>query len=84
MTKSSHNVKKITQNVSQHFGLRIHINLKKLLLARGNWIIYNRLPIGIYLYLNILNNDMSITILLILMGLQLSMLSRLIFIIICV
>ena len=35
------------------------------------------LPIGIYLYLNALNNDMSIKILLILKGLHISMISRL-------
>ena len=37
--------------------LRIHINMKKLTPARGNWIIYNILLKGIYLYLNTLNND---------------------------
>ena len=71
MTKSSHNVVKLPKCV-QNLVSRIRINMNKLLLARGNWIIYNRLPIGICLYLNTLSSDMSITILLKSTGLQLS------------
>ena len=81
MTKSSHNVEYLRKMCLRILVL-IHINKKKLLLARGNWIKYNRLPICIIL--STLNNDMSITTLLILTSLQLSMISRLTFIIICV
>ena len=67
MTTSSHYVEELRKMCLRIFVLRILINMKKLLHDRGNWIIYNRLHIGIYLYLNTLNNDMS--------GLHLSMFS---------
>ena len=69
ITKSSHNVEKLRKTCIGILVLRNNINMKKLLHARGNWIMYDRLPIVMYLYLNTLSNDMSITIILILTGL---------------
>ena len=66
MTKSSHNVEKLRKMCLRILVLRNHIHMKKLLLVGGNWIIYNRLHIVTYLYLNTLNNELHITILLIL------------------